>query len=182
MSEEAQIEAQTEKQSKALVWAEMKPRLWAGAMSVLGFAFLACTAAAMIFGGGWAIGAVVAAAGTAFTWYEKEKSEKALMIQAAGIESHIESQSWAKNFGVERTPEQQQLLDTSPATPITELTESLLPPSQIAFASKFAKPDSMGISGEKNWSDLNPSKAGKDTFAETVADSLAPSNAIGASL
>jgi hypothetical protein len=195
MSEEARKEAQTDKQSKALVWAEIKPRLWAGAMSVLGFAFLACTAAAIVFGTGpmgisWAVGAAVSAVGAAFSWYEKEKAEKALLIQAADIESHVESQNWAKNFGMEKAPEQQQGLDNSPsapAAPITELTESLLPPSQVAFASKFAKPDSMGISGDKNWADINPSKAGmplataqKDSFAETVADSLVPSNAVGA--
>lgn len=189
---EPHIEAQTDQQSKQLVWAEMKPRLWAGAMSVLGFATLALAASAMI----WAttpliIGTFIAMAGTAFSWYEKEKAEKSLMIMAAHVESHVESQNWAKNFGVERTPEQQQLLDNSPlapAAPITELNENLLPPSQIAFSSKFAKPDAMGISGEKSWADLNPSKAGlplasaqKESFAEAVTDSLTPGNAIGAS-
>ncbi len=100
MSEELKRETMTDKQANELVWAEIKPKLWAAAMGVLGVIAIGCTMTAMLGGGGsfafsWMIGAAVSATGAAVSWYQEQKAEKELLIREQHIASSVEAKQLA---------------------------------------------------------------------------------------
>jgi hypothetical protein len=156
------IEQKIEKYDDRLVWAELKPRLWAGAMTVLALAALTMTGVGMMatsgFGIGYGIATIATFAGAAVSWYMKEKTEKQLEMLYShvgqDVESDAQSKNWAKNLGLgpeqTQTPPQQQL-DSQPQG----ITDNTPPP---LTASQFVNPEA-GRSDKKLWSELYPSKA-----------------------